>query len=139
MSANSYPPATVQPAGAVEPFTGRPGSPVASWLLSIVTFGIYYLFWYHRVNKQAKQIDPSIDVSPGMAVVAITFGAFLIVPPFVSIVKTGSRIAQAQRAAGVSADCSGGLGLLLSFVLSLTPFYYQSQLNRAIEAVNARG
>ncbi|MCP3822526.1 DUF4234 domain-containing protein [Streptomyces sp. A3M-1-3] len=108
---------------------GSPSSPVGTWLLTLVTLGIYWLFWYYKVNKQVKQIDPTIEVKPGMAVVAVTLGSFLIVPPFVSIVKTGSRIAQAQRAAGVTADCSGGVGLVLAFVLGLTPLYYQSKLN----------
>lgn len=108
---------------------GAPSSPVVTWLLTLVTLGIYWLVWYYKVNKQVKAIDPTIEVKPGMAVVAVTLGAFLIVPPFVSIVKTGSRIAQAQRAAGVTADCSGGIGLVLAFVFSLTPLYYQSKLN----------
>ncbi|OEJ23658.1 hypothetical protein AR457_03265 [Streptomyces agglomeratus] len=108
---------------------GAPSSPVGTWLLTLVTLGIYWLVWYYKVNKQVKAIDPTIEVKPGMAVVAVTFGSLLIVPPFVSIVKTGSRIAQAQRAAGVTSDCSGGVGLLLAFVLGLTPLYYQSKLN----------
>ncbi len=108
---------------------GAPSSPVVTWLLTLVTLGIYWLVWYYKVNKQVKAIDPTIEVKPGMAVVAVTLGSLLIVPPFVSIVKTGSRIAQAQRAAGVTSDCSGVVGLLLAFVLGLTPLYYQSKLN----------
>ncbi|WP_051338445.1 DUF4234 domain-containing protein [Streptomyces flavidovirens] len=109
---------------------GAPSSPVVTWLLTLVTLGIYWLVWYYKVNKQVKAIDPTIEVKPGMAVVAVTLGSLLIIPPFVSIVKTGSRIAQAQRAAGVTSDyCSGIVGLLLAFVLGLTPLYYQSKLN----------
>ncbi|WP_329119581.1 DUF4234 domain-containing protein [Streptomyces sp. NBC_01465] len=113
---------------------GQSSSPVGVWLLTLITFGIYWMVWYYKVNKQVKAVDPTIEVSPGKALLAVTFGCILIVPPFVSIAKTGSRIAQAQRAAGVTPDCSGGVGVLLGFVLGLTPLYYQSKLNTVWDA-----
>ena len=64
-------------------------------LFSLITIGIYYLFWYYFVNREmadygeANKID--IGLSPGMSVVAITIGSLIIVPPFVSIFHTGTR------------------------------------------------
>jgi hypothetical protein len=48
----------------------------------------------------------------------------------VSIFKTGARIAQMQAAAGMSATCSGVLGLVASFVFGLHALYYQNELNK---------
>ena len=52
-------------------------------LFTLITIGIYYLFWYYFVNREmadygeANKID--IGHSPGMSVVAITIGAVLLV------------------------------------------------------------
>ncbi|MEV0090163.1 DUF4234 domain-containing protein [Streptomyces sp. NPDC050738] len=113
---------------------GKSSSPVGVWLLTLITFGIYWMVWYYKVNKQVKEIDPTIEVSPGKALLAVTLGSILIVPPFVSVARTGSRIAQAQGAAGVTSDCSGGVGVLLLFVFGLMPLYYQGKLNTIWDA-----
>jgi uncharacterized membrane protein len=111
-------------------YIGKTRGPVAVWLLSIVTLGIYYLVWYYKINREVRDFDPTIEVSPGMAVIAITFGAILLgIPPIVSTIMTGRRIAQAERSAGLPGSCSGVIGFLLSLVLGLNTIYYQAKLN----------
>lgn len=112
---------------------GKTRNPLVVWLLSLVTLGIYQLYWYYQVNREAREYEPSVDVRPGVAVVAVTVGGLLIVPPWVSIFKTGRRIAQTQQAAGVPERCSGLLGLVLVLVFDLWVVYYQSQLNKVWE------
>lgn len=65
-------------------------NPLGVWALSIVTLGIYYLVWYYKINKEMRRAF-GIDVDPAMAVIAITLGSFIIVPPFVSVYRTGRR------------------------------------------------
>ena len=65
-----------------------------------------------------------------VSVIAVSLGAIIIVPPFVSIYRTGERIAQMQRAAGMEATCLPIIGLLLTFVFHLESLYYQYELNR---------
>ena len=99
---------------APSPVTGLAGkfrSPIAVWLLGIITFGIYFLVWYYNINKETK--DLGSDVNPGGAVCAVLFGGFIIVPPFISLYNTGTRIAQSQRAAGLPETCNPLVGLLL--------------------------
>jgi hypothetical protein len=101
------------------------------WLLSLVTFGIYGLYWYYKVNEETREYEPAVNVQPGIAVCALIFGGFTLgIATIVSLVKTGGRISQAQRASGTTARCSGGLGLLFALLLATHLVYYQSQLNK---------
>lgn len=101
------------------------------WLVwPIITLGIYHLVWWYKINREARDLDSRIEVSPGISVVAISIGALIIVPPFVSIYRTGERVAQMQAAAGMRPTCSGLLGLIASFLLALHVLYYQNELNK---------
>jgi len=117
------------PMGAEARTVGQPGktrSPIAVWLLPLVTFGIYSLVWYHKINRELRDFHPSIQVDPVLALLAM----FVPIVNLVSMYQTGKRIAQAQQLAGLEPSCSGGLGLLAWFVCGLNAVYYQSQLNR---------
>jgi hypothetical protein len=112
-------------------------------LFSLITIGIYYLFWYYFVNREmadygeANKID--IGHSPGMSVVAITIGSFIIVPPLVSIFHTGTRMRITRRVAGRPGG-SAGIFFLLSIVPIVNifaPTYLQSELNGAWEQLPA--
>jgi hypothetical protein len=88
---------------------------------------VYPLIWYFKVNKELRDFDPSINVQPGMSVVAITFGTLLVgIPPIVSWVRTTSRVQQAQKLSGSSKRCSALLSILC---LIFGVVYVQSQLN----------
>ena len=101
------------------------------WLVwPLITLGIYFFVWYYKVNREARDFDPRIEVSPGVSVIAVLFGWIIIVPPFVSIYRTGERIATMQRSAGLEPTCIPLVGLLLTFVLHLESLYYQYELNR---------
>ena len=65
-----------------------------------------------------------------VSVIAVSLGAIIIVPPFVSIYRTGERIARMQRAAGLEPTCLPIVGLLLTFAFHLDSLYYQYELNR---------
>jgi Domain of unknown function (DUF4234) len=119
--------------------TAKIRNPWAVAGFTLITLGIYYLVWYFKVNREmadwGEQNKVDIGHSPGMSVIAITLGGFLIIPPFVSLWNTGKRMQLTQRAAGVH----GGSGLLW-FVLHIIPLvslfaptYLQFQLNKAWE------
>jgi len=105
---------------------GRTRNPWGVFLLNFITFGIYGLYWYYKVNAEVRDYDPEIRVDPIMSLLAITVGWVIIVPAIVSWVNTAGRIARAQRKAGSSHRCSGWGILLLSFA----GVYYQSHLNK---------
>src|SRR5512133_2008329 len=56
-----------------------------------------------------------------ISVLAVTFGWLLIIPPFVSMFRTFSRVRTAQDIADVGPKASPGIGLLLSSSRSSLP------------------
>jgi Domain of unknown function (DUF4234) len=114
--------------------TGRAGKTRNIWLTwliwPLITLGIYHLVWYYKINREARDFDETIAVEPAISLLAITVGWIIIVPPYVSIYRTGERIAQMQEDAGLERTCNGWIGLLLSFLFGLYSLYYQYELNR---------
>jgi hypothetical protein len=114
--------------------TGRAGKTRNIWLTwlvwPILTLGIYHLVWYYKINREARDFDEKIAVEPTLSLLAVLIGWIIIVPPFVSIYRSGERIAQMQEDAGMERSCNGWLGLVLSFFASLHALYYQYELNR---------
>ncbi|MET9574711.1 DUF4234 domain-containing protein [Streptomyces sp. DT199] len=101
------------------------------WLIwPLITLGIYHLVWYYKVNREAREFDSRIEVNPALAVLAVTVGWLIIVPPFVSVYNTGLRIARMQQSAGMERSCNPWIGLILYIVAVLFPLYYQHELNQ---------
>jgi hypothetical protein len=111
--------------------TGRIRNIILVWLVwPLITLGVYHFVWWYKINREARDLSPEIEVEPALSVVAITLGALIIVPPWVSIYKTGERINRMQTIAGVPPTCSGILGLVASFFFGLHALYYQNELNK---------
>ncbi|HEU4481120.1 MAG TPA: DUF4234 domain-containing protein [Actinomycetota bacterium] len=113
-------------------------NPWGVFLLAIVTFGIYALVWWYKINNEMRHYG--IENTPARATLAISLGALLIVPPFVSLYNTAERIRQTQVKSGAEERMIPVLGLLLSIVVGgFSMPYYQSQLNKAWDAEVTRG
>jgi hypothetical protein len=75
--------------------------------LTIITFGIYYFFWYYFVNDELRDVglengDQNLgQSSPAMSVLAVLVGGFVFIPPLLSVYNYGQRIKRAQRLGGV--------------------------------------
>jgi hypothetical protein len=114
--------------------TGRAGKTRNIWLVwlvwPLITLGIYHLVWWYKINREARDFDENIKVEPVLSLLALVPGAVIIIPPFVTVYRTGERIGQMQEDAGMERSCNGWIGLVLSFFLSLHALYYQSELNR---------
>ncbi|GAA2587982.1 DUF4234 domain-containing protein [Actinomadura fulvescens] len=109
-------------------------NPAGAWLgLPIVTFGIYGLVWFFKVHKELFDYDRRVGDSSVNALLSMLFGAITLgIWPLVMWCKLGGRIAQAQKAAGLPASCSGGMGFLLG-ILGFGVLYYQIQLNKVVD------
>jgi hypothetical protein len=108
---------------------GKRRNPILTWLVwPLITLGIYHFVWWYKINREAR--DSGVEVSPGLALLAILIGWIIIVPPFISVFRTGERIAQMQDSNYGQPSCSGWIGLILSFFFGLHTLYYQIELNR---------
>jgi Domain of unknown function (DUF4234) len=119
--------------------SGKVRNPLGVIGLMLITFGIYGIVWYYKINKEMAELGKArgteeCGTSPGMSVLAVTLGAFVIVPPFVSMYKTWSRLSAAERLTGAPAGMDAGLGFLLSLLIGPVGTYLlQSNLNKMLQ------
>jgi Domain of unknown function (DUF4234) len=107
----------------------------AVWLgLPLITLGIYTVVWWYMINDEARRYLGDPTIKPVRSLLAMLIGWLIIVPPFVSIYRTGQRIQRMEAAARLPGQAEPVLGLLASFILSLHTLYFQSHLNRIWDA-----
>src|SRR3990172_12271589 len=96
---------TIQVSGAGA--SAKVRSPVAVAILSIVTLGIYGIFWWYFINREMADYGRSkgteeLGTNPGMSVLALIPGAIVIVPAVWTTVTTFKRIQKAQSVTGLT-------------------------------------
>lgn len=115
-------------------------------LFHILTLGIYNLFWYYRINKELRDygelygIEDLRKVRPGLAVLATSLGAILIVPAIMSWYNCTKRIQAVQEKVGhkplsgwmLFALYVGGVFVVIPF--PFIPYMVQQDLNQAWKA-----
>lgn len=115
-------------------------NPFLVFIWSLLTLGVYYVVWYYKVNRELRDAAGAV-VSPFVALLAITVGWIVIVPPFVSWYRTFTRIADAQRAADVGREANPILGFILYviavFFLPVEVIYAQDELNTLWRRIQA--
>lgn len=125
--------------------TAKVRNPLGVVGLAFITLGIYFIFWYYFVNREMRDFGSArgtteCGTSPGTSVVAITLGAFIIVPPFVSIYKSFKRLNATSDQAGAGEGFDAGLGLLLwLFISPIAMYIFQMKLNEAWRAQAVAG
>jgi Domain of unknown function (DUF4234) len=108
--------------------------------LSLITLGIYWWFWYYKVNKELAEMGRArnteeLGTSPGTSLLAVTLGCFIIVPPFVSIYKTWVRKRNAARLVGADEGLEPWLGWLITVLIGIIGMYLiQDNMNKILTA-----
>lgn len=121
-------------------YPGKIRNPLGVIGLSIITFGIYFAFWYYYVNKELAEIGKAHNSdecgdAPGTSVLAVTLGAFIIVPAFLSIFKFCKRLQAAERLTGAPEGMEPGLLFVLwVFISPVATYMAQSNLNKVLQA-----
>ena len=147
------PPAPAGYAPPTTPVLGAERSPGVVALLTIVTLGLYLIYWWYTVNREmrdfARTVQPTHPLaatSPGTSTLAMTLGALVIVPVFVTAHSTARRVGEAMSLSGLPPHDrpSPPLYMLMYTVgglLFVPPFLYapllQGHLNRAWRQVRA--
>ena len=112
-------------------------SPWAVALLPFITFGIYHLVWWYKVNKELKAYGEAkgydLGQSPTNSLLALFPGFIIIVPPLVSYWRGTKRVMGAAKLGGKE-PVNGWIALLLYLFISPGMFaYLQVSLNHIWE------
>src|SRR4051795_3231613 len=118
---------------------GKLPNPLGVVGLSLITFGIYYAFWWYYINREMRDLgrarDTDLGQSPGNSVLAVTLGWIIIVPAIVSMWRTTDRIQRSQEVAGVERGANGPIIFILLLLIGPVGIWYaQNELNKAWEA-----
>jgi uncharacterized protein DUF4234 len=124
--------------------TAKIRNPLGVVALSIVTIGIYYIFWWYFINREMRDLgkarNTDLGQNPGQSVLAITLGALIIVPALVTLWRTSGRIESSQEAVGLANRASGPIIFILLLLIGPVGIWYaQSELNKAWEAQRSGG
>jgi hypothetical protein len=99
--------------------------------LSFITIGIYWFYWYYVVNDEIRRYEKDDSVRPGIALLAVTLGWLIIVPPFISVYNTSKHIVRMEERAGVAQVLSPALNVVLLIVVGIAiGLYSQEHLNK---------
>jgi hypothetical protein len=112
-------------------------NPWAVALLPFVTFGIYHVIWWYKINKELKAYGEAkgydLGQNPTNSLLALFPGFLIIVPPLVSYYRGTKRVQGASKIAGRE-PVSGWITLILYLLLSPAMFaYLQVSLNNVWE------
>jgi len=122
-------------------YPGKIRHPLGVIGLSLITLGIYAVVWYYKTNKELAEIGSAHNTdelgdNPVNSVLAITLGALILVPPFVSYFNYTKRVAAAERVTGSPHQgLEPGLMFVLWIFLGPVAMYLtQTSLNHSLEA-----
>lgn len=115
-------------------------------LLPYVTFGIYFLVWWYKINKEMVELGrkrgtTELGDNPTMSLIAYFPGAILIVPAIMTLIGTYKRAKLAQQIAGVpeSNQLNGWMYAIALLVISpVAAAYLQDGMNKTWEADSGR-
>lgn len=128
---------------ADSPCTAKVRNPLAVAGLTLITLGIYGLFWWYFINREmrdfgrARALD-GLGEHPGLSTAA--FSGLSILTLYIAliwtIVTTSRRVRRTQRAVGNAEQLNGWISAVL-WIFTLTiggMAYTQSELNKAWRA-----
>ncbi len=131
--------------------TAKIRHPVAVPVLSFITLGIYYVYWWYQVNREVVDLGRARNVTglgdnPTISALAVFPGVLVIVPPFFTLYNGVQRFQRAQQATLGESTLNGWIVLVLvvaSFIVGITAFitpgYIQAELNKIWERESRLG
>ena len=124
-------------------------NPWAAFFLGLMTLGVYSLFWYGMRNAELNDFGEGhphagknvLHVRVLVAMLAVTAGGLLIIPPFVSELRFFRRVARAQALVGMEERLNPAVSLILLLIgyvlFPVEILYIQRHLNRLWEHAHA--
>ncbi len=113
---------------------GRPylkRNPLGVLGLSFITIGIYFLYWYWKINDELSTFEHDDTISPTRSLMAILFGWIIIVPPFIAIYNTAKHVQADEQRLEVQPQLEPALTIVFLLLFSIANgLYIQEHLNR---------
>jgi hypothetical protein len=106
--------------------------------LTLITFGIYGLYWYYKVNEEILRYTGDQTISPSRSLLAVIPGFLLIVPPFIAYYNTANHIVQMEEQRGIASQISPALVVIVALVIWFAmAAYVQEHLNRVWDSASS--
>jgi hypothetical protein len=108
--------------------------------LSLITLGIYGLYWYYKVNEEIQRYTGDQTISPSRSLLAVIPGFLLIVPPFIAYYNTANHVQQMEQQRGIATQISPALVVILALVIWIgMAAYVQEHLNHVWDSASMPG
>ena len=72
--------------------------------LTLLTLGVYFLYWYYQINGELKRALKDDTISPTRSLMAMIFGWLIIVPPFIAMYNTAKHVQELEIGTRGDAD-----------------------------------
>ena len=99
--------------------------------LSLITLGIYFFYWYWKINDELSTFGHDDTISPTRSLMAILFGWIIIVPPFIALYNTAKHVQNDEQRLGIQPQLEPALTIVFLLLFSIVNgLYIQEHLNR---------
>ena len=108
--------------------------------LTVITLGIYFFYWYWKINDELRMVEHDESISPTRSLMAMIFGWLIIVPPFIAYYNTANHVLKDEERLGIQSQISPALTVVIALVIWMgMAAYVQEHLNRVWDAASMRG
>ena len=99
--------------------------------LSFITIGIYFLYWYYKINDEVRRFEHDETISPARSLMATIFGWIIIVPPFIAMYNTAKHVRAVEERLAIQPQLEPALTIVIMLLISIgNGVYIQEHLNR---------
>ena len=108
----------------------RKREPLGVLGLSFITLGIYFLYWYYKVNDEIRRFEHDDSISPSRSLMALLFGWIIIVPPFIAMYNTAKHVRTIEERMGITSQLEPALVIVIMVLVTIgNGLYIQEHLN----------
>jgi mannose/fructose/N-acetylgalactosamine-specific phosphotransferase system component IIC len=99
--------------------------------LTVITLGIYFLYWFWKINDELRLYKRDESISPTRSLMAMLFGWLIIVPPFIAMYNTSKHVQDAEQRLGIQPQLEPALTIVFLLIVAIgNTIYVQEHLNR---------
>jgi mannose/fructose/N-acetylgalactosamine-specific phosphotransferase system component IIC len=99
--------------------------------LSFITLGIYFAYWYYKVNDELRRFEHDETISPTRSLMALIFGWIIIVPPFIAMYNTAKHVQAIEERMAIQPQLEPALAIVIMLFVAIgNGIYIQEHLNR---------